>query len=222
VRAEAAQRFHLEPETSDRVTLILGNELWPFPFPLTKVDGKWSFDTLAGVEEVIARRIGENELTAIETAKAYVTAQRSYFDNDWDGDGVMEYAQKLRSTPGSYDGLYWPAEDGAPESPAGPFVDEQEISATEPAADYFGYRFRILTGQGNNVVGDAFNYVINGNMIVGFGLVGWPSVYGETGMKTFLVSRSGAIYQKDLGQQTDKEVSGITIFNPDDNWEIVQ
>jgi hypothetical protein len=120
--------------------------------------------------------------------------------------------------PGSFDGLYWPAEDGAPASPAGPYVDEVEIGSTKPGADYFGYRFRILTGQGDNVVGDALDYVINGNLIGGVGLIAWPSAHGATGIKTFVVNRSGTVYEKDLGPQTEVEASGIKLFNPDDGW----
>jgi hypothetical protein len=221
VRAAAAEGLQLEAERPDRVMLVLGNELWPFPFPVTKADDGWSFDTFAGVEEVIARRIGENELQAIETVRSYVGAQLYYFSDDWDGDGVMEYAQKLRSTPGSFDGLYWAAENGSPPSPVGPYVDDVEIGSTKPGADYFGYRFRVLTSQGDNVVGDAFDYVINGNMICGFGLVAWPSAYGETGVKTFLVSRSGTIYEKDLGPQTEAEASGMKRFDPDGSWDPV-
>jgi hypothetical protein len=221
IKAAIAERMQIEPSSADSVTLVLGNELFPFPFPVTQVDGTWSFDTFAGLQEVVARRVGENELQAIDTVHEYVAAQLIYFGEDWDDDGMHEYAQKLRSTPGTFDGLYWPQENGAPESPAGPYVDDKEVSSTKPGADYFGYRFRVLTAQGDNVVGDAYDYVINGHLIGGFGLVAWPSTYGQTGIKTFLVNLSGKIYEKDLGSKTEDEANGIKLFNPDDSWSVV-
>jgi hypothetical protein len=222
IKAAAAERMTLEEDGPDERTVLLGNELWPFPFPLVQQDRQWGFDTVAGVEEVVARRVGENELQAIDTARNYIEAQLAYFDDDWDNDGVNEYAQKLRSTPGTFDGLYWRQENGAPASPAGPYVDDAEMATvTAPDSDYFGYRFRVLTGQGDNVAGDAYDYIINGNMIVGFGLVAWPAVYGESGVKTFVVNRDGAIYEKDLGADTAQAASAMKLFNPDNTWSVV-
>jgi hypothetical protein len=185
-------------------------------------DGKWSFDTIAGLEEVINRRIGENELEAIETARAYIEAQRDYAMEDRDADGVLEYAQKLVSSDGQTDGLYWPVEQGDGESPAGAFVSEQQLrKAKEKGDGYFGYRFRILRAQGNNIAGGRYDYVINDNMIAGFGLIAWPVKYGETGVKTFAVNQAGIIYEKDLGPNTSALVRDIARFNPDKSWDVV-
>ena len=221
IREAAAELVALEGEGDQRL-LNLGDEVWPFPFPLRKgADGKWSFDTKAGIEEVINRRIGENELTAIETAHAYVDAQRDYAADDHDRDGVLEYAQKLVSNEGKTDGLYWPAEQGDGDSPAGPFVSEAELRKAK-SQGYFGYRFRILHQQGSNVAGGQYDYVINGNMIAGFALIVWPVRYGETGVKTFTVNHAGIVYEKDLGPDTEALVGKISRFNPDKGWAIAK
>jgi hypothetical protein len=170
---------------------------------------------------MIDRRVGENELEAIETVRAYVGAQRIYDDIDWDEDGVLEYAQNLISTPGSYDGLYWQPGDGVPDSPAGPFVSQTALNkASDPNAGYFGYHFRVLKAQGAGVAGGAYNYVINGNMIAGFGLVAWPAAYGESGVKTFVVNQAGTVYEKDLGPQTNAVATAMKTFNPDKTWAL--
>ena len=188
--------------------------------PIAKTeDGKWAFDTYAGLDEIIARRVGENELTTIATVRAYVDAQTDYASLDRDSDGVLEYAQKLISSEGQTDGLYWPADQGDGESPAGPFVDESEVAAAKDG--YFGYRYRILTGQGDNIAGGAYDYVINGNMIAGFALIAWPVRYGVSGVKTFVVSHHGIVYEKDLGDSTEVIVPYIDRFNPDESWDVV-
>ena len=209
-------------DLGDRQFIDIGDELWPLPFPVVKGDdGKWSFDTYAGLEEIINRRVGENELQAIETMRAYVEAQRDYAAEDRDGDGVLEYAQKLLSSEGKTDGLYWPTDDVNGVSPAGDLVTDQAAVDKAKAGDgYFGYRFRILTGQGDNVAGGAYDYVINGNMIAGFALIAWPVKYAETGVHTFVVSHQGIVYQADLGADTEKLAAGIKRFNPDDDWEV--
>ncbi len=163
-------------------------------------DGKWYFDTYAGLEEIVNRRVGENELEAISTARAYVDAQQDYAEADHDGDGVLEYAQKLISTEGETDGLYWPTDDVNGESPAGDGIDLAELDKSKAGEGYFGYKFRILTGQGDNIAGGAYDYVINGNMIAGFALIAWPAKYGETGVKTFAVNQHGVVYETDLGR----------------------
>jgi hypothetical protein len=221
IRQRAAKLFSVEEDGDQRI-LLLGDEVWPFPFPLRKLkDGKWAFDTIAGLEEVINRRIGENEIQAIETARAYVDAQRDYAMDDRDADGVLEYAQKLISSEGQTDGLYWPIEQGDGESPAGGLVDEQQLrKAKEKGEGYFGYRFRILKGQGDNVAGGRYDYIINNNMIAGFGLIAWPVKYDETGVKTFVVNQAGIVYEKDLGPHTEALVRDIARFNPDKSWEI--
>jgi len=222
IRQRAAKLFSVEEDGDQRI-ILLGDEVWPFPFPLRKAkDGKWTFDTVAGLEEVINRRIGENETEVIDTVRAYVEAQRDYAMEDRDADGVLEYAQKLISSEGQTDGLYWPMEQGDGDSPAGAFVSEQQLRKAKAKGDgYFGYHFRILRGQGANIAGGRYDYVINDNMIAGYGLIAWPVKYGETGVSTFVVNQAGIVYEKDLGPNTDALVRDIARFNPDKSWEVV-
>ena len=218
----AAEKLQVVEDGEDGRILLLGGLVWPFPFPLVKADGKWAFDTVAGLEEVLDRRIGENELEAIDTSRNYIIAQALYFADDWDGDGVHEFAQLLRSPEGTKDGLYWPTSSDGVESPAGEFVVEDKAVAAKDSPDgYYGYRYRVLTKQGENIAGGAYDYVINGNMIAGFALVATPARYGETGIKSFVVSHQGKIYQKDLGPESEAEAAKITEFNPDKSWELV-
>jgi hypothetical protein len=218
---DAAAKKVIVVDMQDGKILQLGDKLWPFPFPVLKGDdGKWGFDTQAGLEEIVNRRVGENELQAIATMREYVEAQNDYASEDRDADGVEEFAQKLVSSKGATDGLYWPADQGSGESPAGDFVNQAELEDASKGEGYFGYRFRILTGQGDRVAGGAYDYVINGNMIAGFGLIAWPVKYGETGVNTFAVNQQGIVYQADLGPGTESIVKYIDRFNPDDSWEI--
>lgn len=227
MREGAAVQVRVD-DRGDQQFIELGKRLWPVPFPIVKGDdGKWAFDAIAGIEEIVNRRVGENELEALATARAYVEAQQDYFAADRDADGVREYAQKLISSPGTTDGLYWPADQGDGESPAAAIPDEGRIDEAkaqlEKARDdqgYYGYRFRILTGQGDKVVGGKYDYVINDNMIAGFALVAWPVSYAETGVKTFIVSKDGIVYETDLGAETEAAVKAIGSFNPDDSWTI--
>jgi hypothetical protein len=221
IRTGAAKRVVVQ-DMADRKLLQIGEKLWPLPFPLVKGDdGKWSFDTYAGLEEIINRRVGENELEAIATARAYVEAQRDYASQDRDGDGVREYSQKLLSSEGQTDGLYWPTDDTNGVSPAGDLItDQAALDKAKAGGGYFGYRFRILTGQGDNIAGGSYDYVINGNMIAGFALVAWPVKYAETGVKTFMVNQQGIVYEADLGPATDAIVKYIDRFNPDESWNV--
>jgi hypothetical protein len=221
IRAGAAKLVAVREDGEQRI-LNLGPEVWPFPFPIRKgADGKWAFDTTAGIEEIVNRRIGENELQAIATARAYVDAQRDYAADDHDGDGVQEYAQKMVSSEGLTDGLYWPIEQGDGDSPAGSFADTAAIDKAKAGNGYFGYRFRILNGQGNNIAGGRYDYVINGNMIAGFALIAWPVNYAETGVNTFAVNQAGIVYEKDLGPDTEAIVKGTFRFNPNKTWNVV-
>jgi hypothetical protein len=220
IRGAASQSIAIKETAADRRTLVLGDKLWPFPFPAVNADGKWSFDTVAGLDEIINRRIGENELTTIANMRAYVDAQEVYRQTDWDEDGVGEYAQKLISTPETYDGLYWEPGDGVPESPVGSLVSQAEM-ATAAEGGYFGYRYRILNGQGANVAGGQYDYVINGNMIAGFALLAAPAQYDRTGIMTFVVNQNGTVYEKDLGPETAMLAKKITAFDPDDGWAVV-
>jgi len=221
IRDLADQLLVMRSPAEDRRILVVGREVWPFPFPIVEIDGKWAFDTEAGLEEIVNRRIGENELMAIETARGYVAAQEDYWATDWDGDGVPEYARRLISSPGAYDGLYWPDDPGIPESPGGAFVSDEDLPEEGEASGYFGYRYRILEGQGDEVAGGAYSYVINDNMIAGFGLIARPAEYGITGVMTFIVNQYGTVYEKDLGPDSAELADGISLFDPDETWDIV-
>jgi hypothetical protein len=220
IKAGAAKQLSLRGE-GDRREVVIGEKLWPLPFPIVKGDdGKWAFDTFDGLAEIVNRRVGENELATIETMRAYVDAQEEYASQDRDGDGVEEFAQKLVSTEGTTDGIYWPTDDVNGESPAGD-LSQSELDDAAKGEGYFGYKYKILTGQGDKIAGGAYDYIINGNMIAGFGLIAWPAKYGETGVKTFAVNQHGVVYETDLGPTTDAIVKYIDRFNPDDTWEVV-
>ena len=206
----------------DRRVLQIGQKLWPLPFPIVKgEDSKWAFDTYAGLEEIINRRVGENELQAIETMRAYVDAQDDYASEDRDDDGVEEFAQKLVSSEGMTDGLFWPTDEINGESPAGGALNQAGIEDANKGEGYFGYKYKILTGQGDHIAGGAYDYVINGNMIAGFALIAWPANYGEAGVKTFAVNQHGVLYETDLGPTTDAIIKYIDRFTPDESWEVV-
>lgn len=222
IQEAAAEGISVEEDEDQRV-LDLGKELWPFPFPIVKgEDGKWAFDTVAGLEEIVIRRIGENELHAIDTLRLYVQAQQDYATEDRDADGVLEFAQKLISGEGLTDGLYWPAEQGDGESPVGPSIDMAALDKAKAGDGYFGYKFRIMKRQGDNVAGGAYDYLVNGNMINGFALIAWPAAYGETGVSTFVVNQAGVVYERDFGADTANIVPKILTFNPGDKWELVE
>jgi hypothetical protein len=191
-------------------------------------DGKWFFDTAAGEEELLNRRIGKNELATLEVVRAYVDAQREYASADRDGNGVLQFAQHFLSSPGKKDGLYWPPDLDGEISPLGPLVANAEskgyrLKGRDSEGNYEpynGYYFKILTRQGKNAPGGAYNYVINGNMIGGFALVAWPAEYGKSGIMTFIVNQQGFIYQKDLGEKTTKLASSMKRYDPDSSWQL--
>lgn len=225
----ARQRFttaydeshELKEEDSSRAVLIIGKDAFPFPIPIVAAAGAWHFDTPAGVEEILDRRIGENELAAIEVLRAYVDAQREYAESDHDGKGP-QYAQRLLSSEGKRDGLYWPAAENEPPSPFGPLIAEAQSVGYRKQADspqpYHGYLFRILTSQGKDATGGARDYVVGGRMIGGFGLIATPAEYGNSGVKTFLVNQDGVVFEKDLGPETSSLAAAVTSFNPDAGW----
>jgi hypothetical protein len=218
----AAETVYVEPEGEDRRIVNLGKLVYPFPFPLVKKDGQWSFDTRSGITEAVDRRIGENELAAIRVCRDFIAAQKVYASKDRDGDNVLEYAQRLVSTPGNQDGLYWPDQPGEDQSPAGPFVDASKLDAAQRGEGYFGYNFRILRAQGDNVAGGAYDYVINGNMIAGYALIAWPVRWGDTGIMTFACSHHGVVYERNLGPGTADIVKGIRRFNPLARWAVTR
>jgi hypothetical protein len=224
----ASEQWHLEEGTPDRKTLVVGNEEWPFPVPLVKGPDGWRFDTAAGKEEVLARRIGRNELQAIATSRAYVTAQQRYAQQGHDGKPAGVHAMKLKSDPGKENGLYWPSARGQRRSPLGDLVAEaseegRTIGADRPQPTGFhGYYFRILTGQGAAVPGGARSYIVKGEMSGGFALVAWPAQYDATGVMTFIVNQDGLVWERDLGPQTDHSARQMTVYNPDASWRQVQ
>jgi len=213
----------------DHATLYVGAELWPFPVALRKTGDQWLFDTGAARDEILFRRIGENELTALRILRSYMRAQYEYFSEDRDDDGVLEFAQHVLSSAGERDGLYYPAAEGEPESPFGPaiavasaegysYADTGRSAEPEP---YYGYYFKVLTRQGPQAPGGAFDYVINGNMVAGFGMIAFPADYGVSGVMSFLVGRNGEIYERDLGTATISIAADIEEFDPTPEWELV-
>lgn len=223
MREAAAKRVHVDDKPEIQI-VELGKQLWPVPFPIVKGDdGKWAFDTYAGIDEIIDRRVGENEIETVATLRALADAQEEYMAFDRDDDGVLEYAKNLISTPGTTDGLYWPDDqDGAGESPAGELADQSQADEVKNDEGYFGYRYRILTGQGDNIVGGKQDYLVNGNLTGGYALVAWPVTYAETGVSTFVMNKDGVVYEKDLGPDTVTAIKALLAFDPDDSWELAK
>jgi hypothetical protein len=215
----------LKESGPDRRVLLIGADAWPLPIPIVRVGDRWRFATEEGREELANRRIGGNERNAIYVLRAYVNAQREFAARDRDGDGVLQYAQKVRSAPGKQDGLYWSADaaKGEEASPFGPLVAEGAPYLKGQAAGdpYRGYYFRILTRQGASAPGGAYSYVINGRMIAGFAMVAYPAEYGESGVMTFVVSHNGKVYEKDLGKDSTAIGAKMTTFDPGAGWKVV-
>ena len=223
----AKEAAGLEKNEDGSMTLVVGKGKWPLPIPIVLKDGKWSFDYASGKDEMAARRIGRNEIRAIDICKVYVQAQVDYASRDRDGDEVREYAQKIASTPGKHDGLYWEAGDEDEASPLGPLVSSwKEEGIQRPdgkkKAPFGGYYFRILRGQGGAAPGGRHSYVINGNMIAGFALVAYPAEYGKSGIMTFMVSHQGKLLERDLGENCALNVQAMKGFNPTQGWTVVK
>jgi hypothetical protein len=208
--AKERRRFRVNDDGS--VTVVVGFGARAFPIPLVKREKGWTFDTDAGIDEVVKRRIGENELDAIAALRAYVDAQRQYAAEPRDGTAVRQFARKLLSAPGKKDGLHWPTEAGEAPSPSGGAI-------ADGPAQYAGYHFRILTAQGPAAPAGQYDYVINDHLIGGFALVAWPAVYGETGVMTLLVNHYGIVYERDLGPDTKALAEAMKAYNPDDQWK---
>jgi hypothetical protein len=204
--------------------LRVGKNGWTLPLPLVKSDAGWRFDVARGKEEMTNRRVGYNELSAIEACKAYVAAQDEYFRLDRDGNALREYARKIVSTPGTHDGLYWPPENQADLSPLDAFAEDADLAGRsgEKPEPYDGYYFRILTAQGPAAPGGAFSYLINGHMIAGHAMVAWPAKYGDSGVETFICGANGVVYQKDLGPNTAALGASMAQYNPDASWKVVE
>ena len=226
VREQFIQRYdeknRIQASGKTKAILIIGDNDWPFPIPIVKTGAQWSYDTMQGREEIINRRIGKNELGAIQTCLAIVDAEREYTAIDRDADGRLEYAQKLESTQGKKDGLYWEVKPGEKESPLGPVVAKARSKGYlkgEKPAPYNGYFFRILTAQGKDAHGGAYSYIVKDKLIGGFALVAYPASYCGTGVKTFIVNYEGVVYEKDLGPKTSETAKAMKSFNPDRTWK---
>jgi hypothetical protein len=223
----------LEKVSDAKVTLIVGEERWPSPIPIVKDGGKWRFDTAAGLDEILSRRIGQNELSTIMTCRAYAVAQWEYFTQmrDTARDGLAVYAQRFISTPGKRDGLFWEVPEGGKPSPLGSLIAQERAEGYTPGvaksgeakkrSPYHGYFFRILKAQGPHAPGGKFSYVINGNMIAGFALIAYPDKWGSSGIMTFIVNQQGRVYEKNLGAETADLAAAVTEYEPDPTWKRV-
>jgi len=210
----------LQPD-GERKTLVIGTNDWPFPIPLAKQGNKWYLDTAAGADELIYRRIGENELGAIAVSRGYVDAQKEYASLGRDGGEPGVYAMKILSDAGRQNGLYWPTSEGEDSSPIGAFVAEAAAEGyrTESATAYHGYRYRLLYRQGDKAAGGAKDYFIDGRLTGGFAMIAWPADYGNSGVKSFLINQDGTVFEKDLGETTEEAAAAIDSFNPDEGWK---
>jgi hypothetical protein len=209
----------VDPADPRRATLTAGPDAWPFPVPLVEKDGKWSFSAKGGLKEVVDRRVGANELDAIEICRGYVEAQREYATQDHDANGVLEYARKVISTAGKRDGLVWRNADGSIEGPVSEGIARAIAEGyTDKTKPFHGYRFRVLTRQGKHAPLGAMDYVVKGHMIGGFALVAWPAAYRSSGVKTFIVGHDGVVYERDLGPDTARIVSEMTRYDPGPGW----
>ncbi|MHC1764532.1 MAG: DUF2950 domain-containing protein [Verrucomicrobiia bacterium] len=228
VAAAFDQKHRLHRESDTKYVLEIGSNDWPLPIPIVRRDGTWIYDTAAGKEELLNRRIGQNELAVLKAMRAYVDAQREYASRDRDGDEVLEYAQRLGSSPGLKDGLFWPPDLDGEISPLGPLVAQAQGEGysrepnTEPtpAEPFHGYYFRILKQQGAHAPGGSYNYVINGNMIGGFALVAWPAEYGTSGVMTFIVNQQGRVYERDFGKAKTEAAAMMNSYELDSDWHL--
>jgi hypothetical protein len=241
--AAVSESAGIQKVDDSKYTVVVGSDSWPTPIPLVQKEGNWLFDTKAGLEEVLNRRVGENEFSAISTCRAYAVAQWEYYtEGDWDHDGVAEYAQKLISTPGKHDGLYWETAEDGKQSPLGKLIaaaraegygaktetpdaagkgGSEKEGVAEERAPYHGYYFKILTRQGAHAPGGKYSYIINGNMIAGYALVAYPDRWGNSGVMTFIVNQQGRVYEKNLGADTTKLAAAMAEYNPDPSWKLV-
>jgi hypothetical protein len=223
--SERAQEMHkLRDDGKDKKILLIGSEVWPVPFPLVKEGGSWRFDTAAGIEEVVNRRIGENELYAIAMCREFIEAQNKYSSVDRDNDEVLEYAQQIASGKGKKDGLYWEAGEYKELSPFGPLVADAKdyLEGREPGDPFLGYFYKIITRQGSDAPGGRYDYIINGSMIAGFAIIAFPANYGKSGIMTFMCGHQGKVYQKNFGKDSDLIAAGIDEYNPDASWSEVK
>lgn len=221
--------FHqIVPAGEGRAELQIGRSLWTFPIALVTSDAGWSFDAAGARDEILARRIGMNELDVIDLMRRAVEVQRAFRQTDYDGDGIMEFASSVLSSPGQRDGLYWPPEEGTPDSPIGAFMalaaaDGISIDGVDQSPEpYLGYYYRILTRQGDAAPGGAYDYMIGGNMVAGHAVLAYPADPGDSGVMSFMVSENGQIYEADLGDATLETAAAIDSFNPSEGWELLE
>ena len=217
-----AEANKLMKSRDDMTLLVVGKDEWIFPIPIVKDKAGWRFDTREGKEEILNRRIGRNELSAIQAVQAYVDAQRDYYLRNPQNDKLLQYAQRFISNQGKRDGLYFPVKAGEQASPLGPLFDRRQAAKKDEGTQrvpYYGYYYRILRAQGPDAPGGAYSYLAQGKMIGGFALVAWPASYRNSGVMTFLVNHDGVVYEKDLGPETPAAVGKITRFNPDKTWK---
>ena len=218
------QKHALQQQKPGRWVLTVGEDSWPMPIPVVKKGAQWVFNTQEGKQEILSRRIGRNELHVMDVLHAYVGAQHEYASKDCSGHGKVEFAQRLISTTGKHDGLYWESKEGEEESPLGPLMAKAADEGYPKTAlsPFHGYYFRTLKGQGANAVGGAYDYIVKGKMILGFALVAYPAKYGNSGVMTFIVNQEGVIYEKNLGATTMKKAEAMTLFDPDETWKKVE
>ena len=217
-------KHQIAMEGDNKAVMVVGPDDYPIPLPLVRKDGMWRFDAAAARDEILARRIGKNELDAIQASLAYVDAQNEYAEKDRTGAGVNTYAQRIISQPGKKDGLYWPASQGEDASPLGELVAEattQGYRVGGGRTPFHGYYFKILTSQGPAAPGGEMDYVVRGKMIGGYALVAYPAEYKNSGVMTFIVNHTGNVFEKDLGPNTAKLAERMTSFNPDKTWKQV-
>ena len=217
--AERSVKIEKDGDSADRMIVYVGENDWPFPAPLVKEGAAWRFDGREGKQEIIDRRIGRNEIHAVETCLGYVEAQLDYVRSDHTGAGILEFAQKLVSSPGQHDGLFWSDVGRGEDSPLGPALVERPKPAPGMTLAHHGYSFRILTAQGSDAAGGKRNFLMDGHMYGGFGLIAWPTEYGVTGIQTFIVNQLGVVYGKNLGPQTADRAAAIMAFDPDSSWK---
>ncbi|AYC32452.1 DUF2950 domain-containing protein [Pseudomonas cavernae] len=215
--AHYREKHLIQTEKPGRAHLVVGSTPWTLPLPIVQGKQGWAFDPKAGGEEIRVRRIGRDELAAIQAVRAYDDAQMDYAEVDRDGDGVLEYAQKFISSDGQYDGLYWAEEEGIEESPLGPLFGD-----AQPGDDWHGYHYRILTAQGPSAPGGAYDYKIGDSMSRGFAVIAWPAKYGDSGVMSFMISHDGQVFEKDLGPDSAKLAKAMPRFDPDSSWSEVK
>lgn len=216
----------IEQEEDGAATLVVGNDEFPFPIPIVSAEGKWRWDTETGLDEILSRWIGENELSTIEVMGAFVAAQLEYAERERVAGAGIQYARRLLSRDGKKDGLYWPAAEGEDESPMGPLIAQAQregykLKTGEDQRAYHGYVYRMLYGQGSHAEGGAMDFIVQDRMIGGFGLIATPAEYGISGVMTFIVNQDGVVFEKDLGPESAAEAKRIKLFDPDDTWQKV-